>query len=118
LILFKTLRSQTIEIIGFSLISSAYYNVEVSPGYYRPVETKPFTLKCPGADGPVMWIKDGLPFTKEALITYSNGESRINFDSINKEEDSGNYVCISQDGRILHLSAVDVVPQTVYGRLC
>lgn len=100
----------------FQFCILGYYRVEVSPGYNRPVETKPFTLRCPGAKGPVIWIKDGLPFAKKELITYSNGESQIYFDSISKEEDSGNYVCISQDGRILHLTAIDVVPQTVYGK--
>nr|XP_022304452.1 uncharacterized protein LOC111111646 isoform X11 [Crassostrea virginica] len=91
-----------------------YYKVEVSPGYYRPVETKPFTLRCPGTGPPVIWIKNGMPLDDgQGRIVFSNGNRQARFRSITRM-DSGNYACITQDDRILHLSAVDVVPLDVY----
>ncbi|XP_061179522.1 uncharacterized protein LOC133188156 [Saccostrea echinata] len=94
-----------------------YYREEVSPGYHRPVETKPFILRCPGAGAPVTWIKDGLPLTKnQQRISFSSGDRQIIFNSV-RREDSGYYVCIAMNGRILHLSAVDVVPLSVYDYL-
>lgn len=94
-----------------------YYKVEVSPGYFRPVESKPFTLQCPGTGSSVLWIKDGRPLDdRQGRLSFSNGNRQVIFRTILRE-DSGNYACISQDGRILHLSAVDVVPQDVYSEL-
>lgn len=91
-----------------------YYKVEVSPGYFRPVESKPFTLRCPGTGSSVLWIKNGQPLDdRQGRLSFSNGNRQVIFSNI-RREDSGNYACISQDGRILHLSAVDVVPLDVY----
>ncbi|XP_052682281.1 uncharacterized protein LOC128162900 isoform X14 [Crassostrea angulata] len=102
------------EVIVSQPIYPDYYKVEVSPGYFRPVESKPFTLQCPGTGSSVLWIKDGRPLDdRQGRLSFSNGNRQVIFRNILRE-DSGNYACISQDGRILHLSAVDVVPQDVY----
>lgn len=65
----------------------------------------------------MLWIKDGRPLDdRQGRLSFSNGNRQVIFRNI-RREDSGNYACISQDGRILHLSAVDVVPQDVYSEL-
>lgn len=91
--------------------------MEVSPDYYRPVETKPFSLYCklPGYPGRVFWMKDGRLFDPQQIpsITLSDGARMIDFDSI-RAEDSGFYMCVTQDFSAFYPAAVDVLPFHIY----
>lgn len=95
--------------------------MEVSPDLYRPVETKPFNLICkiPNFSGRVLWMKNGKLFDKQRApsISLHDGDKRIDFENV-MPEDSGSYVCLSDDFSAVYPAAVDVFPYNIYGKNC
>lgn len=96
------------------------YTLEVSPDFYRPVETKPFSLYCniPNYNGRVFWLKNGRILTVPAASSMSlhDGDRRIDFDAV-MPGDSGFYMCVTDDFSTFYPAAVDVLPYPIYRKL-
>lgn len=96
------------------------YTLEVSPDFYRPVETKPFSLYCniPNYNGRVFWLKNGriLTVPPASSMSLHDGDRRIDFDAV-MPGDSGFYMCVTDDFSTFYPAAVDVLPYPIYRKL-